>query len=102
MNELNNPETYVLTHNRFNTYIVLLFTDLKKAQIYKMPYRNSPHQEIEKVTNFDYLCLFRPNEHTEDYHIRKPNDKNFPFEIEDKKYIHAGKYYSVMKQMMKL
>ena len=41
---LNNPETYVLTHNRFNTYIVLIFRDLKKAQIYKKPYRNSPHQ----------------------------------------------------------
>ena len=22
---LNNPETYVLTHNRFNTYLVLFF-----------------------------------------------------------------------------
>ena len=32
---LNNPETYMLTHNRFNTYIVLIFTDLKRAQIYK-------------------------------------------------------------------
>ena len=41
--ELNNPETYVLTHNRFNTYIVLIFTDSKKAQIYKMPYGNSSH-----------------------------------------------------------
>ena len=71
MNEVNNPETYVLTHNRFNTYIVLIFTDLKKAQFYKMPYRNSPHQEIEKVTSFDYLRLFRPNEHIEDYHIKK-------------------------------
>ena len=28
---LNNPETYVLTHNRFNLYIVLIFTDLKKS-----------------------------------------------------------------------
>ena len=28
---LNNPETYVLTDNRFNTYMVLIFTDLKKA-----------------------------------------------------------------------
>ena len=91
MNELNNPETYVLTQNRFITYIHLIFTDLKKAQIYKMPYRNSPHQEIEKVTSFDYLSLFRPNEHTEDYHIRKPNDKSFLFKIEDKKYIHVGK-----------
>ena len=25
---LNNPESYVLTHNRFNTYLVLIFTDL--------------------------------------------------------------------------
>ena len=44
---LNNPETSVLTHNRFNTYMVLIFTDLKKAQIYKIPYRISHNQEIE-------------------------------------------------------
>ena len=30
---LNNPETYVLTHNRFNTYLVLIFTDINKTQI---------------------------------------------------------------------
>ena len=57
---LNNPETYVLTHNRFNIYMVLIFTDLKKAQIYKMLYRNSPHQEIEKVMIFDYLHFLDP------------------------------------------
>ena len=45
---LNNPETYVLSHNRINTFIVLIFTDLKKAQIYKMSYRNRPHQEKMK------------------------------------------------------
>ena len=44
---LNKPETFVLTHNRYNTYIVLIFTDLKEPQIYKIPYRNSLHQEIE-------------------------------------------------------
>ena len=87
---LNNPETYVLTHDRFNNYMVLIFTDLKKAQIYKTPYRNSPHQEIEILKSSDYLHLFRPNEHTEDYHIRKPNDENFLFIVEDKKYIHVG------------
>ena len=81
---LNNPETYVLTHNRFNTYLVLIFTDLNKTQLYKMPYRDSPHHEIEILTSFDYLHLFRPNEHTEDYHIRKPNNGNFSFKIEDK------------------
>ena len=87
---LNNPETYVLTHNRFNTYIVLIFTDLNKAQVYKMPYRDSPHHEIEILMGFDYLHLFRPIEHTEDYHIRKPNNANFLFKTEDKKYIHVG------------
>ena len=74
---LNNPETYVLTHNRFNTYMVLSFTDLKKAQIYKMLYRNSPHQEIEKVMSFDYLHLFGLDENNK--------DGNFLFEIEKKK-----------------
>ena len=40
--------------------------------------------------SFDYLHLFRPNEQNEDYHIREPNDENFLFKIEDKKYIHVG------------
>ena len=44
---MNNPESHLLTHNRFNTYMVLIFTDLKKAQIYKVPYKNSQHQEFE-------------------------------------------------------
>ena len=87
---LNNHETYVLTHNRFNTYMVLIFSDLNKAQIYKMPYRNSPHQEIEILMSFNYLKLFEPNEHTEDYHTRKPNNENFLFKIGDKKYIYVG------------
>ena len=70
--------------------MVLLFTDLNKAQIYKMLYRDSPHREIEILMSFDYLNVFRPNEHTEDYYIRKPNNENFLFKIEDKKYIQVG------------
>ena len=76
------PETYVLTHNRFNTYMVLIFSDLKKAQIYKIPYKNSPHQEIEIVMSFDYQHVFGPDENNK--------DGNFLFEIGDKKYIHVG------------
>ena len=67
---LNNPETYVLTHNRFNTYMVLTFSDLNKSQIYKIPYRNSPHDEIAILMSFDYLNLFRPTEDIEGYLIR--------------------------------
>ena len=85
----------MLTHNRFNTYMVLIFGDLNKAQIYKLPYRNSSHQEIELLTNFDYLHVFRPDENNK--------DGNFLFEIEEKKYIYEGeKNYLVLKQMMKL
>ena len=32
---LNNPETHILTHNRFNTYMVLIFADLKKLRFIK-------------------------------------------------------------------
>ena len=78
---LNNPETYVLTYNRFNTYMILIFTDLKKAQIYKMPFRDSSHEEIEIVTKFDYQHFFKPFE--------KTNEK-FLFKIGDKKYIYMG------------
>ena len=99
---LSNPESYVLKQSRFNTYMVLLFTDLNKAQIYKMHYRDSPHHEIEILMSFDYLNVFRPNEHTEDYYIRKWNNENFLLKIEDKKYIHVGENYLVLKQTMKL
>ena len=78
---LNNPETYVLTHNRFNTNIVLIFKDLKKLRFINL-YRNSPHQEIEIVMSLDYLHVFRPNESNK--------YGNFLFEIGDKKYIHVG------------
>ena len=34
--------------------------------------------------------MFEPNEHKENYDIRKPNDKNFLFENGDEKYIDVG------------
>ena len=79
---LNNPETYVLTQNRFNTYLVLIFSDLKKTHIYKIPYRNSPHQEIEILVKFDYLHVFGPDENNK--------DGKFLLEIENKRYVHVG------------
>ena len=87
---LDNPETYVLTHNRFNTYLVLKFSDLNKTQFFKMPYRDSPHHEIEIVMSFNYLYLFKPNEHKEEFHNRKSNNENFRFETRVKEYIYVG------------
>ena len=87
---VNNSKTYVLTHKRFITYLFLIFSNVNKAQIYKVPYRNNPHKEIEILMNFTYLNLFRSNEGIEGYHLRKPHDANFLFQIEDKEYIHVG------------
>ena len=67
--------------------MVLIFSLLHKAQIYEMPYRDSPRHEIEVFSSFILLNVLKPNEHTEDYHIRKPYDKKFLFDIKDKKYI---------------
>ena len=84
---LNNPKNYTLTPKRFNTYLVLILSDLNKAHSYKTPYRDSPHHEIKILMSFNYLNFFKPNEHTEDYRIRKPNDENILFEIEEKKFL---------------
>ena len=83
-------KTYVLKHNRLITYLVLIFSDLNKAQIFKMLYRDSAHHEIVKVMSLKYLELLKPDELTEDYHNRGPNYKNFVIEIEDIKYIYVG------------
>ena len=39
---------------------------------------------------FNYLNVFQPNKHTEDYHIKKPNNEKFLFEIGDEEYIYVG------------
>ena len=70
--------------------MVLIFSVLNKAQIYKTPNRDSPHLEIEIRMSPIYMSLGKPNEHTEDYHIRKPKDKIFLLEIEEKKYNYVG------------
>ena len=64
---LNNRGNYVLTNNRYNTYMVSILGDLNSAQIYKLPYRDSPHHEIEILMSRNYLNLFKPIEHTEGF-----------------------------------
>ena len=59
--------------------MLLIFSDLNKTQIYEMPYRDSPRHEIEILKSFNFFKLF------------KPNDENFLFEIEYKKYSYVGK-----------
>ena len=85
-----NPETCVLKLDCFHTYMVLIFSDLNGAQIYEMPYRESPYHEIEIRMSFIYLNLFKPNEHKEDCRIEKLNGKIFPFQVKVNEYVYVG------------
>ena len=86
----NNPETYLLSHNRFIDYLVLIFVDKKKAQIYTFPNRVDEHDVIKLIIDFQYKRLFRPNKQLERYHIGTPKHENFLFKIGDKKYLRVG------------
>ena len=57
-----------------------------------MPCRVSSHREIETETvmSFNYLKLFKPNEHTEENYIRKPNDENCLFQVKDNEKNYVG------------
>ena len=55
-----------------------------------MPNRDSPHHEIETLMIFNFLKVFNPKKHTEDYHIRKPYDEIFLFEIGDRNNFYVG------------
>ena len=98
---LKNPETYVLTHNRFNTYLVLIFSELNKAQIQIKPYSDSQHYETELLISFKDLNLLKPNKHPEDYYTRGPNVNSFQIEIEDKNYIYGEKQYLVLERLIR-
>ena len=87
---LNNAKNDVLLHNRFNNFLVLIFSFLNKAQMCKNLYRDGPHHQIEKLMSFNYFTLLKTNEHKEDYYIRKPNGKNYLYEIEETNYIYVG------------
>ena len=76
---MNNPETYLLSHNRFIDYLVLIFVNKRKAQIYTFPNRVDEHDVIKLIIDFQYKRLFRPNKHLERYHIGTPIHKNFLF-----------------------
>ena len=49
-----------------------------------MPYRDGPHHESETFMSFKLLDLLKPNEHREDYYIRKQNTENILFGTEEK------------------
>ena len=61
----------MLTHKKYKTNLVLFLSDLNKAKIYKVPFNASSHDEIEIHMSFNYLNVFKANEYTQDYHLKK-------------------------------
>ena len=55
---VNIPETHVLTHRRITIYLVWNLSDLNKAHIYKIPYRDNLRHEIEILISFKYSNFF--------------------------------------------
>ena len=87
---LKKPEAYILTHNRLKIYMLLIYDGLNKAQIYKLQCRVSPYKEIETLTSFDYLNVFKPNELTDHYLNRVANNENFLFDVKYIEYAYVG------------
>ena len=72
----------------FFTYMLLIFSDINKTQVYKLPYRESPRHEIRIVISFYYKkCLIQMITKTI---IKRQKIKTFFFEIGDKKPSHVG------------
>ena len=61
---MNNPETFVLTQNRFNTYIILFFSDERDARNYKMPNRFRKHRDLEELVNAKFSEMFKTDENS--------------------------------------
>ena len=62
---MNNPEIYILKHNRFKGFLVDIFTDAKKAVIYKGPNRIPNFDSITKLISTSFLKVFLHKEDKE-------------------------------------
>ena len=55
-----------------------------------MPKKDSPLHEIQTRMSFNHFKMLKPNEYSEDYHIRKPNNNNILFQVKDDEYVYVG------------
>ena len=91
----------MFTHNRFNTNLVLIFSDLNKAEIYKLPHRDRPHHEIEILMSFNYLNLLKPIEQTKIITLENQTIKPFRSKLNIENNFLWEKNQLVLKQMIK-
>ena len=84
-----NQSIYLVSYIDMIIYLLLVFTNEKRAQIYSYP--NIENKQTKLLTEFTYQKLYKLH----NYKFNKPNmipqRDRFLFRISDKTYIHIGK-----------
>ena len=86
-----NQSIYLVSYVDMITYLLLVFTNEKRAQIYSYPNIKNKNKQIKLLIEFTYQKLYKLH----NYKFNKPNmlpqRDRFLFRISDKTYIHIGK-----------
>ena len=86
-----NQSIYLVSYVDMIIYLLLVFTNKKRAQIYSYPNIENNNKQIKLLIEFNYQKLYKLN----NYKFNKPNmipqRDRFLFRISDKTYIHVGK-----------
>ena len=86
-----NQSIYLVSYVDMIIYLLLVFTNKKRAQIYSYPNIENNNNQIKLLIEFNYQKLYKLN----NYKFNKPNmlpqRDRFLFRISDKTYIHVGK-----------
>ena len=88
-----NQSIYLVSSVDMIIYLLLVFTNEKRAQIYSYPNIENKNKQIKLLVEFTYQKLYKLH----NYKFNKPNmipqRDRFLFRISDKTYIHVGKNF---------
>ena len=86
-----NQSIYLVSYVDMIIYLLLVFTNKKRAQFYSYPNIENNNKQIKLLIEFNYQKLYKLN----NYKFNKPNmipqRDRFLFKISDNSYIHVGK-----------
>ena len=80
----------MLTHDRFNAYMVLIFSDLNKTRTYKSQVKLVHTMKLKYLLVLIIWMFFSKTNTHKIITLKKTDDEKFLFEIEDKTYIYVG------------
>ena len=84
-----NQSIYLVSYVDMIIYLLLVFTNEKRAQIYSYP--NIENKQIKLLIEFTYQKLYKLHNYTFNKPNMIPQRDRFLFRISDKTYLHIGK-----------